>query len=152
VLGESVFINLAILVDLPCVRYRGINCSPTGAREAYRIFWCTERYVPRPLRVWSLKSRLVYEVGGVSNCLVVAVVADRVIIRPFFPFNLMLLPEFYGLEFDVPTERLLNVTTRRLMFRVAIDVEIRCDDGAIEVVTLYIRNSDRFLAVVASKE
>src|SRR4051812_1216237 len=40
--------------------------------------------------------------GGASNCLVVAITRDRLVIRPFFPFNLLFLPESYGLEHDVP--------------------------------------------------
>ena len=38
--------------------------------------------------------------GNARNCLVVAVSAGRLIVRPFFPFNLLFLPEVYGLEFD----------------------------------------------------
>ena len=92
------------------------------------------------------------KLGGARNCLVVAVAAGRLIVRPLFPFNLMFIPEFYCLEFDVPTEQLLKVSARNLMLRDAIEIEVRSDDGTIGVLTLYIRNSDKFLDAVNSSQ
>lgn len=42
--------------------------------------------------------------GGANRCLVVAVSDQRLIIRPRFPFNLMFMPEVYGLEYEVPLD------------------------------------------------
>lgn len=45
----------------------------------------------------SLKN-LLTRVGGARNCLLVYVADGAVTIVPVFPFNLMFLPEIYGLE------------------------------------------------------
>ena len=42
------------------------------------------------------------KLGGARNCLLVAVTPDALIIQPRFPFNLMFLPEIYGLEYRIP--------------------------------------------------
>jgi hypothetical protein len=36
-----------------------------------------------------------------NGCLVVAVARERLVIRPFFPFNMMFTPELLRLEYDV---------------------------------------------------
>jgi hypothetical protein len=36
--------------------------------------------------------------GGARNCLMIAVTPQELIVAPRFPFNLMFLPEIYGLE------------------------------------------------------
>jgi hypothetical protein len=51
--------------------------------------------------------------GGASRCLVVAVTGGRVIIRPRFPFNLMFLPEIYGLEYEVPVTQIARIEQGR---------------------------------------
>jgi hypothetical protein len=50
------------------------------------------------------------QLGGASNCLVVAISQQRLVIRPFTPFNLMFLPEIYGLEYDVPLNNVVTVS------------------------------------------
>src|SRR5262245_12022337 len=49
------------------------------------------------------------KLGGAANCLVVAVARGRLIVRPWFPFTLMFLPEIYGLECDLPVGDILGV-------------------------------------------
>jgi len=41
-------------------------------------------------------------IGGARNCLLIYVNNGTLTIRPTFPFNLMFLPEVYGLEIAVP--------------------------------------------------
>src|SRR5262245_25948147 len=55
--------------------------------------------------------------GGANNCLVVAVASDRLVIRPWFPFNLMFLPEIYGLEYEVSLGNVRTVTVDRFLTR-----------------------------------
>jgi hypothetical protein len=41
--------------------------------------------------------------GGAQNCLLVYVADGMLTVVPVFPFNLMFLPEIFGLELTVPT-------------------------------------------------
>lgn len=43
--------------------------------------------------------------GGAQNCLLVYVADGMLTVVPVFPFNLMFLPEIFGLELTVPTTR-----------------------------------------------
>lgn len=48
--------------------------------------------------------------GMASNCLIVAVTPDALVVTPRFPFNLMFLPEIYGMEYVVPHSAISQVT------------------------------------------
>ena len=48
-----------------------------------------------------------------ANCLIVAVSPDAILVTPFFPFNLMFLPEIYGLEVSIPVDDVLSVAEAR---------------------------------------
>lgn len=48
-----------------------------------------------------------------SNCLIVAVTPDALIVTPRFPFNLMFLPEVYGLEHDIPLSTISDASAAR---------------------------------------
>ena len=87
-------------------------------------------------------------IGGASRCLVVAVVSDRVVIRPWFPFTLMFLPELYKLEFDVSVHDLLEVQLGRSFSKRRIDLTLRGSSGRIESLTLYLRNPAAFLTAL----
>lgn len=62
---------------------------------------------PLFLETWrsghSLRS-LITRLGGARNCLWVAVDEETLRVAPHFPFNLMFLPEIYGLEYNVSGE------------------------------------------------
>jgi len=88
------------------------------------------------------------KLGGASGCLVVAVANGRLIIRPFFPFNLMFLPEIYGLEYDVPLESILDARRVASLLRRRIDLEFRDTLGQTERISLYLRDPEKFLATL----
>ena len=90
-------------------------------------------------RTWYTK------LGGASRCLVVAIDRGRLILRPQFPFNLMFLPEIYGLEHELPVDRVSSVVFKQGRFRNLIDVQFRDTDGGDEHVTLYLKRPDDFL-------
>ncbi len=58
---------------------------------------------------YSCKSALT-RIGGARRCLLIAVTNDELIISPAFPFNLMFLPEIYGLEFRVSRSQIRNIS------------------------------------------
>jgi hypothetical protein len=88
------------------------------------------------------------QLGGASNCLVVAVTRDRLVIRPFFPFNLLFLPETYGLEHDVPLSSVCSATADRSFSRRRVRLILRDGDGERDV-SLFLRQPDEFLRLVA---
>lgn len=86
--------------------------------------------------------------GGARNCLVVAITADRFVVRPWFPFNLMFLPEIYGLEIDVPLDRLISAKPAQGLFARGTDVRFRIESGDPREFRLYLRRPKEFLSAV----
>ena len=86
--------------------------------------------------------------GGARGCLVVAVVGDRVVIRPWFPFTLMFMPEIYNLEFEFFVRDIVDATTVESFAGKRIDLSFRNSAGETEAVALHLRNSERFLEVL----
>lgn len=82
--------------------------------------------------------------GGASRVLVVAVAGRRLIIRPRFPFNLMFLPEVYGLEYEVPVDQITSVQPREGRSG-RVDLQFRDATNDLQGVTLYLRAPDRFI-------
>jgi hypothetical protein len=82
--------------------------------------------------------------GGANRLLVVAVAGRRLIIRPRFPFNLLFLPEIYGLEYEVPVDQITSVQPRKGRLG-QVDVQFRDATNDVQSVTLYLRDPDRFI-------
>lgn len=47
--------------------------------------------------------------AGANSCLVVAIAHGRFVVRPWFPFNLLFLPELFGFECDIPVDWVVSV-------------------------------------------
>jgi hypothetical protein len=76
--------------------YRRKAHKPLFPRVPNDAVFAETRLSGRSLRNW------VTRIGGASNCLLVYVSDSALTIVPMFPFNLMFLPEVYGLETTVP--------------------------------------------------
>lgn len=83
------------------------------------------------------------QLGGARNCLVVGVVADRFVVRPFFPFNLMFLPEIYGLEHDLRVTDVVRVELGRFLWMKKIVVTFADARAKTRSLTLYLRAPER---------
>ena len=79
--------------------------------------------------------------GGARNALIVAVTHDRLVVRPYFPFNLMFLPEIYGLEYEVPLRDVMRVEEKKPLLWTMVHVEFR-DPASNEVRKLILRLRD----------
>lgn len=91
--------------------------------------------------------------GGASNCLVVAVAGGRFIVRPWFPFNLLFLPEIFGIECDVPVERVTSVDCSRSHFSVyKIVIDFRDELMQTHTISLMMRNPERLLEFLPTTE
>jgi len=89
-------------------------------------------------RTWYTK------LGGASRCLVVAVTGKRLIIHPRFPFNLMFLPEVYGLEHDVPADLVTRVEVGHGRSG-SVRLEFCDPNDRLQDVTLYLQNPSEFV-------
>lgn len=85
------------------------------------------------------------KLGGASRCLVVAVTRTRLIVRPRFPFNLMFLPEIYGLEHDVPLDRVTRADFDDGWLKKGVRVNLRDPENTPQDITLFLRRPDDFL-------
>lgn len=80
-----------------------------------------------------------------SNCLLVAVTDEALSVVPKFPFNLMFLPEIYGLEQTIPVSSIRDV--RRLRgFGLGNNVSV--DYGA-STLRLKVRDPQAFVDALA---
>jgi len=82
------------------------------------------------------------QLGGANGCLLVAVTDRELIVTPFFPFNLMFLPEILGLEARAPLTRIRAIEDKRRFFRRSLVVDL--GDG--QRIGLILRNPGGFLA------
>ena len=91
--------------------------------------------------------------GGASNCLVVAVAHGRFIVRPWFPFNLLFLPEIFGIECDVPLEWVTSAScsdSRFSIHRIVIDFH----DELLQphTISLLVRDPERLLEFLPGRK
>lgn len=54
--------------------------------------------------------------GGAKNCLLVVVTETDLSVEPMFPFNLMFLPEIYGLDFRIKRSTIQQAEMRKSFF------------------------------------
>lgn len=82
--------------------------------------------------------------GGANNCLLIAVTYDSLTVAPRFPFNLMFLPEIYGLEFTMPLKAIASVERSRKFFKDVVTIRFN-DDRSF---ALYPRRTDDFMTAL----
>ncbi len=125
------------------VAYRRMHGKPVlffGVRDA--VF---QERAASGSSTWSWYTRL----GGARNALVVAVTHDRLIVRPFFPFTLLFLPEIYKLECEVPLHEILCVKEQKTTFTRRVRVEFRDpDSGQTREFLLQLRDPAAFVAAL----
>jgi hypothetical protein len=107
---------------------------------------------PSFLETWrsghSLRS-VITRLGGAHSCLWVAVNESSLFIGPHFPFNLMFLPEIYGLEFAVPASAIRSVErVDGLLARNRVRVSVERQIGEEESFEVTLRDPDAFVRAV----
>lgn len=93
-------------------------------------------------------SNLFTKLGGARNCLLVAITPDTLIVQPRFPFNLMFLPEIYGLEYRIPWLSIRAVEKKGGVFTKGVDIQFIDAGGSEKSVRLYLKKTDDFVAAV----
>lgn len=90
--------------------------------------------------------------GGARSCLVVGIVADRLIVRPIFPFNLLFLPEIYGLEHDINVRDVLRAELTRSRWRSQLVVTFRDGRARARSITLHLRSPDALAKLLRGEQ
>ena len=70
------------------------------------------------------------------------------IAQPRFPFNLMFLPEIYGLEYNIPGLNIRTVEKKGKLFK-GVEVQFIDTNGGEKSVTLYLKKIDEFITAIA---
>ena len=127
------------LVIAASVVYRKLNGKPVWYRDPADALFLEKWASGNSHRTWYTK------LGGARNALAVAVTPAHLHVRPLFPFNLMFVPEVYGLEAIVPLDRVRAVEPGRQFGRDVVDVEFEGSSGELERYSLGLRRQDEFL-------
>jgi hypothetical protein len=115
--------------------------APTSEAFLFSEKWASGR----SLDTWWSK------LGGARNCLFVAVDRDKLVIQPHFPFTLGFLAEIYGLEQQIPLNRILKLSKKRSYFQNVLALEYSDELGLPREFELILRNPDGFLRAVQSR-
>jgi hypothetical protein len=93
---------------------------------------------------WSLRN-LWTRMGSASNCLLVTVTADKLIVRPWFPFNMMFLPELFDLEHMIPRNKIISVEPAIYFLAKIVKVTFINKHDKQQTIALYVRKRDAFI-------
>lgn len=77
----------------------------------------------------------------------VAVTPDSLIVQPRFPFNLMFMPEIYGLEYHIPGLNIRSVEKKGTLFK-GVEVQFIDTNGGEKSVRLYLKKTDEFISAL----
>ena len=132
VIAQIVMVVVAALLS---IRYRQSHGKPIVFRDVPGAQFIEKKASGHSHRTWYTR------LGGAKGCLIVAVKDGRLIIRPVFPFNMLFMPEIYGLE----SEAALNQVKRVERDRSSVRLGFQDTSGVEQDVTLYLRNPQAFL-------
>ena len=93
------------------------------------------------------EKNILTKIGGARNCLKVILSETQLIITPFFPFNLMFLPEFYDLEHFINYEDILDI---RNGFMNSLKVTFKINNE-IRQINLRLKQRESFLSTLKIK-
>lgn len=87
------------------------------------------------------------KIGGARNCLKVILSDKQLIITPFFPFNLMLMPEIFDLEHFIIYDDILEI---RKGFLNSTNILFKLN-GESREISLRLRQKEKFLSILKTK-
>jgi hypothetical protein len=94
----------------------------------------------------SLKN-LLTSIGGAHGALQIYVKGGNLVITPLFPFNLLFLPEIYGLDYEVPVRRISRVERNSSLFGESL--RIHFENGAPPSVEVRVRKPEELIQALA---
>lgn len=128
------WIALALAVSIALRNKRGKAIFPKAPLDAlFSERGCSGRSLDTP---WA-------RIGGARNCLLVALAPQKLTIIPIFPFNLIFLPEIYGLDHSLDISDIREVADRKGIF--GRHLTITYADPKIRRMELRLRHHDAFI-------
>ena len=88
--------------------------------------------------------------GGARNALFVGVSPEFVYVLPQFPFNLLFLPEIYGLEHVIPRGQIRRAVSVSSLLGNEVRVEFNGASGASNELALKLRRPEQFLHAIGT--
>jgi hypothetical protein len=86
--------------------------------------------------------------GGARNCLLVTLSDTELYVSPQFPFNLMFLPEIYGLEDRITYDRIRNCASIDRWYGKSVRLEFVRSNGSDSTFSLILRKRQEFLSTL----
>ena len=128
------WIALAIAVSIVFRKKRGKPIFPKAPVDAlFSERGCSGRSLDTP---WA-------RIGGARNCLLVALTPQELTIIPTFPFNLIFLPEIYGLGHSIDISSIRKVVDRKGILGRCLTTTYA--DPKVRRVELRLRHHDAFI-------
>jgi hypothetical protein len=128
------WIALAIAVSIVFRKKRGKPIFPQAPLDAlFSERGCSGRSLDTP---WA-------RIGGARNCLLVALTPQKLTIIPTFPFNLMFLPEIYGLDHSLDISAIRELADRKGILGRYLTITYA--DPKVRRVELRLRHHDAFI-------
>jgi hypothetical protein len=128
------WIVLAIAVSIAFRKKCGKPIFPKAPPEAiFSERGCSGRSLDTP---WG-------RIGGARNCLLVALTPKKLVVIPTFPFNLIFLPEIYGLDHNLDISAIREVLDRKGLL--GKHVTITYANPKLRRVEIRLRHRDDFL-------
>ena len=86
--------------------------------------------------------------GGARNCLLIALTDSELYVIPQFPFNLMFLPEIYGLEAHIPFNQIHTCTPIDRWYGNSVQIDFVRANGSDGSLNLRLRKRKESLYVL----
>lgn len=87
---------------------------------------------------------------GARNCLLVTLSDTELYVSPQFPFNLMFLPEIYGLEDRIPYDRVRGCEQIDRWYGKSVRLEFVRSNGSDSTFNLILRKRQEFLSTLGT--
>lgn len=139
-LVPATFLWVGTIVLLSILRRRHIG-KPVFPKPPGAALFVERRTSGRNLK--TMRGRF----GGAKNCLLVVVTETELSVEAMFPFNLMFLPEVYGLDFRIKRSTIQHIDTKPGVFGETIVVQ-----AADEHFELRLRNPTSFKLALEAHE
>ncbi len=144
-----ILMGVAITWILLCIAastiYRKIKGKPIFPRRPLNASFCETSASGHSNR--SQFTRL----SGARRCLMVAVTNDSLLVQPTFPFNLLFLPEIFGLELNIDKVGVRILQEKKMMFGKAVVLEYVTTDQRTQSIELELRGMDQFLKALSTR-
>jgi hypothetical protein len=138
--GPLVWISFWIAASVVYRRSRGKTIFPSKPKDSLYYEGSASGHS---------NSSILTKLGGARNCLLVAVTADSLVIQLRFPFNLMFLPEIFGLEYKITGLNIRSVQKTGRFFWKGVEVRFIDPSGSEKSVTLHLKKPDQFIDAIA---